>query len=176
MLVRGGPDGTSPILIRRGEVVVYSAYVNVRRKNIWTRTNSLLTDGNDVILRRLTGPTSHSTAGSEYALGKSLLSWRCLTPFWDCCSLPEHEKIEPPGLGKEITYQPMLVLSSADGFNVELDRRQKAEVHLTLSIQESANFFCLCSMSQALWLKARYWTVVHRGDTSERHPSLDDLG
>src|SRR5271170_2827863 len=31
----GGPDGNSPILIRRGEVVVFSSYVNSRRKNIY---------------------------------------------------------------------------------------------------------------------------------------------
>ncbi len=28
----GGPDGSSPILMRRGELVVYSQYVNARRK------------------------------------------------------------------------------------------------------------------------------------------------
>ncbi|KAL2040798.1 hypothetical protein N7G274_006256 [Stereocaulon virgatum] len=31
----GGPDGTAPILVRRGELVVYSQYVNARRKNIY---------------------------------------------------------------------------------------------------------------------------------------------
>lgn len=31
----GGPDGTSPILVRKGEVVVISQYVNSRTKNIW---------------------------------------------------------------------------------------------------------------------------------------------
>jgi cytochrome P450 len=31
----GGPDGNSPILVRRGEVVVFSQYVNSRVKNIY---------------------------------------------------------------------------------------------------------------------------------------------
>jgi cytochrome P450 len=31
----GGPSGDSPILVRRGEVVVYSSYVNARQKNVW---------------------------------------------------------------------------------------------------------------------------------------------
>ena len=32
----GGPDGTSPIIVRKGEVVVISQYVNSRRKNIYS--------------------------------------------------------------------------------------------------------------------------------------------
>ena len=36
MLPRGGgPDGLSPILVRKGELVVFSQYVNSRRKNIY---------------------------------------------------------------------------------------------------------------------------------------------
>jgi hypothetical protein len=31
----GGPDGNSPILVRCGELVVYSQYVNARRKSIY---------------------------------------------------------------------------------------------------------------------------------------------
>ncbi|KAL8780804.1 MAG: hypothetical protein Q9213_006305 [Squamulea squamosa] len=31
----GGPDGSAPILVRRGELVVFSQYVNSRRKNIY---------------------------------------------------------------------------------------------------------------------------------------------
>lgn len=36
MLPRGGgPEGNAPILVRRGELVVFSQYVNARRKNIF---------------------------------------------------------------------------------------------------------------------------------------------
>lgn len=31
----GGPDGLSPILVRKGELVVFSQYVNSRKKNIY---------------------------------------------------------------------------------------------------------------------------------------------
>ena len=31
----GGPDGKAPILVRKGELVVFSQYVNSRRKNIF---------------------------------------------------------------------------------------------------------------------------------------------
>jgi len=31
----GGPDGNSPILVRYGELVVYSQYINARRKSIY---------------------------------------------------------------------------------------------------------------------------------------------
>lgn len=31
----GGPDGNSPILVRRGEVVIFSQYVNSRKKNLY---------------------------------------------------------------------------------------------------------------------------------------------
>ena len=31
----GGPHGSSPILVRKGELVVFSQYVNARRKNIY---------------------------------------------------------------------------------------------------------------------------------------------
>lgn len=31
----GGPDGRSPILVRRGEVVIVSQYVNSRKKNLY---------------------------------------------------------------------------------------------------------------------------------------------
>jgi cytochrome P450 len=31
----GGPDGNSPMLVRKGELVVFSQYVNSRRKNIY---------------------------------------------------------------------------------------------------------------------------------------------
>ncbi|KAL8769469.1 MAG: hypothetical protein Q9209_004530 [Squamulea sp. 1 TL-2023] len=31
----GGPDGSAPVLVRRGELVVFSQYVNSRRKNIY---------------------------------------------------------------------------------------------------------------------------------------------
>lgn len=38
MLPRGGgPNGLSPILVRKGELVVFSQYVNSRRKNIFGR-------------------------------------------------------------------------------------------------------------------------------------------
>ena len=32
----GGPDGKSPILVRKGEIVVFSQYINARRKNIYS--------------------------------------------------------------------------------------------------------------------------------------------
>ena len=31
----GGPDGNSPMLVRKGELVVFSQYVNSRRRNIY---------------------------------------------------------------------------------------------------------------------------------------------
>lgn len=122
----GGPDGSAPILVRRGELVVFSQYVNARRKNIY---------GPDANLFRPErwenrepsnmfgwayfpfngGP--RACLGQDFALMEiSYTIVRLLQAFPGLC-IPTNEKPEVTGAEKQ---RLTLVLSSADGCRVQL--------------------------------------------------------
>ena len=131
MLPRGGgPDGNAPILVRRGELVVFSQYVNSRRKNIYGP------DANDFLPERWEqdpnrfgwayfpfngGP--RACLGQDFALMEvSYTIVRMLQAFSSITLLP-HETNEPPGTERQ---QLTLVLSSAEGCEMNLIRAKRA--------------------------------------------------
>jgi|SRR5271170_5585686 cytochrome P450 len=128
----GGPDGNSPILIRRGEVVVFSSYVNSRRKNIYGP------DANEFRPERWeTGELANigwayfpfnggprTCLGQDFAMMEVSYTLIRLLQEFPIITLPAHEKNEPIGVEKQ---RLTLVLSSADGCKVELDREGKSQ-------------------------------------------------
>lgn len=127
----GGPDGNSPILIRRGEVVVFSSYVNSRCKNIYGP------DANEFRPERWeTGELANigwayfpfnggprTCLGQDFAMMEVSYTLIRLLQEFPIITLPAHEKNEPIGVEKQ---RLTLVLSSADGCKVELDREGKS--------------------------------------------------
>ncbi len=123
----GGPDGTSPILVRRGEVVVYSLYVNARRKNIWGP------DADDFRPERWGQPELTNIGwayfpfsggpriclGQDFALIEVSYTVVRLLQAFPAIALPAGAKDEQIGTEKQ---RLTLVLSSADGCKVELHR------------------------------------------------------
>lgn len=123
----GGPDGTSPILVRKGEVVIFSQYVNSRKPNLYG------SDAYDYRPERwATGELSNIGwayfpfhGGPRTCLGQDfaqmVISYtivRLLLTFEDI-SLPSGEEIEPVGLERQ---KLSLVLASADGCRVHVQR------------------------------------------------------
>ncbi|KAL8819107.1 MAG: hypothetical protein Q9191_007804 [Dirinaria sp. TL-2023a] len=121
----GGPDGSSPILVRRGEVVSFSPYVNSRRKNIY---------GPDADEFRPERWESGSTPeigwayfpfnggpraclGQDFALSEIYYTTVRLLQKFPLMKLPVSEKDEPTGTEKQ---RLTLVLSSTNGCVVEL--------------------------------------------------------
>ena len=125
----GGPDGTAPILVRKGEVVVFSQYVNARRKNIF---------GPDADKFRPERWSEHSDPnpygwayfpfnggpraclGQDFALMEVSYTLVRLLQRFRTIRLPAGEKNEPVGTERQ---RLTLVLSSADGCRVELEKR-----------------------------------------------------
>ena len=124
----GGPDGKSPVLVRRGELISFGQYVNARRKNIWGP------DADDFIPERWEGHETGNPFGWGYfpfhggprtCLGQDFATMevaytiiRMLQTFPQM-ELPHGEKNEKVGTERQ---QLTLVLSSADGCRVELKR------------------------------------------------------
>ena len=121
----GGSTGSSPILVRRGEVVIYSSYVNSRRRNIWGADADLF------VPERWDRPELGAIGwayfpfsggprvclGQDFALMEvSYTVVRLLQAFGNI-SLPPSEEIEPLGTERQ---RLTLVLSSADGCRVQL--------------------------------------------------------
>ena len=125
--VGGGPDGTSPIMVRKGELVVFSSYVNSRRKNIYGP------DADDFRPERWeTGELDNIgwayfpfIGGPRQCLGEDF-AWmeisytivRLLQTF-SVIKLPKGEPIEPVGTERQ---KLTLVLSSADGCRVTVHK------------------------------------------------------
>ena len=129
----GGPDGTAPILVRKGEVVVFSQYVNARRKNIFGP------DADDFRPERWEeqdnsnpygwayfpfngGP--RACLGQDFALMEVSYTIVRLLQAFATIRLPSGEKNEPVGTERQ---RLTLVLSSADGCRVELLKRAKLD-------------------------------------------------
>jgi cytochrome P450 len=128
----GGPDGTSPILVRKGEMVVFSPYVNSRRKNIFGpdaddfRPERWETGGLDNIgwayFPFLGGP--RQCLGEDFALMEVSYTTVRLLQTFPIIQLPEGEPVEPVGSEKQ---KLTLVLSSADGCRVTLRRKKNCD-------------------------------------------------
>ena len=129
----GGPDGTAPILVRKGEVVVFSQYVNARRKNIFGP------DADDFRPERWEeqdnsnpygwayfpfngGP--RACLGQDFALMEVSYTIVRLLQAFATIRLPSGETNEPVGTERQ---RLTLVLSSADGCRVELVKRVKLD-------------------------------------------------
>ena len=124
--VGGGPEGTDPILVRKGELVVFSQYVNSRVKSIYGQ------DANDFRPDRwesdqLTnigwayfpfsgGP--RRCLGEDFALMEISYTIVRLIQATTSMTLPEDEHIGIVGLEKQ---RLTLVLAPADGCRVELN-------------------------------------------------------
>ena len=129
----GGSDGTAPILVRKGEVVVFSQYVNARRKNIF---------GPDADEFRPERWEEHETSspygwayfpfnggpraclGQDFALMEVSYTVVRLLQAFQIIRLPDGEKNERVGSERQ---RLTLVLSSADGCRVELEERSKGK-------------------------------------------------
>ncbi|KAK3297985.1 cytochrome P450 [Chaetomium fimeti] len=119
----GGPDGTSPIMVRKGEVVVFSQYVNSRRKNIFGpdaddfRPERWETGELDKIgwgfFPFIGGP--RQCLGEDFALMEVSYTVVRLLQTFPIIKLPKGEVIEPVGTERQ---KLTLVLSSADGCRV----------------------------------------------------------
>lgn len=123
----GGPDGHSPILVRRGELVVFSQYVNSRRINIFGP------DADEFHPERweeggLAGigwayfPFSggpRQCLGEDFALMEISYTVVRLLQAFRVISLPVGDKIDPVGGERQ---RLTLVLSSADGCRVGIEK------------------------------------------------------
>jgi len=123
----GGPDGNAPILVRKGELVVFSQYVNSRVKSIY---------GADADKFRPERWETGELSGIGYAyfpfhggprqcLGENFaimeVSYTIVRMIQACpvIELPKGEMVEPVGSERQILT---LVLSSADGCRVRMKR------------------------------------------------------
>ena len=124
----GGPDGQSPILVRKGEVVVFSQYVNSRKLNIygpdaydfrperWERDE--LANIGWAYFPFNGGP--RQCLGEDFALMEVSYTIVRLLQASSVVALPEGEKVEPVGTERQ---RLTLVLSSADGCRVKIERK-----------------------------------------------------
>lgn len=123
----GGPDGNCPIMVRKGELVVFSSYVNSRRKNIFGPDaeefrperweTGELADVGWAIFPFNGGP--RQCLGQDFALMEASFTVVRLLQTFPVIKLPEGEVIEPVGTERQ---KLTLVLSSADGCRVSLKR------------------------------------------------------
>ncbi|KAI9888868.1 MAG: hypothetical protein M1814_006218 [Vezdaea aestivalis] len=125
--VGGGPNGDCPILVRRGELVVFSQYVNSRTRNIWGQ------DARDFRPERWEAQEMKTigwgffpfNGGPRVCLGQDFammeISYTIIRLLQACPSLqlPKDEPVKEVGMEKQ---RLTLVLLSADGCRVDLDR------------------------------------------------------
>ncbi|KAK0750308.1 cytochrome P450 [Schizothecium vesticola] len=122
-----GPDGNCPIMVRKGEMVVFSSYVNSRRKNIFGPDaeefrperweTGELADVGWAHFPFNGGPRQY--LGQDFALMEASFTVIRLLQTFPLIKLPEGEVIEPVGTERQ---KLTLVLSSADGCRVSLQR------------------------------------------------------
>ncbi|KAG8413799.1 hypothetical protein J3459_012483 [Metarhizium acridum] len=125
--VGGGSDGRRPILVRKGEVVVFSQYVDSRKKNIYGQ------DANDFRPERWeTGELSNigwayfpfsggprQCLGEDFAVMEVSYTIVRLLQEYSVIKLPPGEADEPVGMERQTLT---LVLSIADGCRVDIAR------------------------------------------------------
>lgn len=122
----GGPDGGSPILVKAGELVVFSQYVNSRMKSIYGEDAEAfrperwetgeLSDIGWAYFPFHGGP--RQCLGEDFALMEVSYTLVRLLQAFPTIKLPEGETIEPVGAERQ---RLTLVLSSADGCQVEVN-------------------------------------------------------
>ncbi|KIW00620.1 uncharacterized protein PV09_07816 [Verruconis gallopava] len=123
----GGPDGTSPILVRKGEMVVFSQYVNCRMLSLYGKDaysfrperweTGELTNIGWAYFPFNGGP--RQCLGEDFALMQlSYTIIRILQAIPEI-KMPEGEKWEAVGTERQ---RLTLVLSSADGCRVKISR------------------------------------------------------
>lgn len=123
----GGREGDSPILVRKGELVVFSQYVNSRKQNIYGP------DADAFRPERWEGPElanigwayfpfnggPRQCLGEDFALMEVFYTIvRLLKILW--IALPANDRNDPVGSERQ---RLTLVLSSADGCRVFVRRR-----------------------------------------------------
>lgn len=121
----GGPDGTSPMLVRKGELVVFSQYVNSRRKNIYGEDaenfrperweSGELSSVGWAYFPFNGGP--RQCLGEDFALMEVSFTVVRLLQTYRGISLPEGDVDEAIGTERQ---RLTLVLSSADGCRVDI--------------------------------------------------------
>ena len=120
--VGGGVDGYAPILVRRGELGVFSQYVNARRKNIYG------VDADEFLPGRWEGDQNkfgwayfpfnggpRTCLGQDFALMQVSYTIVRLLQAFPNLALPLDEPNEAPGTENQ---RLTLVLSSANGCKV----------------------------------------------------------
>jgi len=125
----GGSDGQHPILVRKGELVVFSQYVNSRVNSIYgqdaDRFRPERWEGKE--LAKIGWAYFPFNGGPRQCLGEDFalmeVSYTVVRLLQACSkiALPDNEVNEPPGTERQTLT---LVLSSADGCRVQLVRRQ----------------------------------------------------
>jgi len=124
----GGPDGHSPILVRKGKVVMFSQYINSRRQNIYG------SNADDFQPKRWEGEELANISwayfpfngrprqclGEDFALMEVSYTIIRIIQASSLILFPEGEKIER--IGSERQWLT-LVLSNADGCRVTIERR-----------------------------------------------------
>jgi cytochrome P450 len=124
----GGPDGLSPILVRKGELVVFSPYVNSRVKSIYGQA------ANDFVPERWESDELANIAwayfpfsggprrclGEDFALMEISYTIVRLLRVSESIELPNGEENEPIGSERQ---RLSLVLAPADGCRVKLQLR-----------------------------------------------------
>ncbi|OAQ58804.1 n-alkane-inducible cytochrome P450 [Pochonia chlamydosporia 170] len=123
----GGPNGDRPIMVRKGELVVFSQYVNSRRKNIYGddanqfrherwETGELASVG-WAYFPFNGGP--RQCLGQDFALMEVCYTVVRLLQAYSTIKLPLDEPNEPVGTEKQTLT---LVLSSRNGCKVEVEK------------------------------------------------------
>lgn len=125
--VGGGADGKSPMLVRKGEVVCYSPYVNARRKSLYGPDCDLFRPE-----RWENGEMSNigwsyfpfnggprQCLGEDFAIMEVSYTIVRLLQAYKVIEMPPNEIIEPVGTEKQ---RMTLVLTSVDGCRVRLHR------------------------------------------------------
>jgi len=123
----GGPDGKHPILVRKGELVVFSQYVNARIKSIYGPDAAVFQPGRweGEELAKIGWGYFPFNGGPRQCLGEDFalmeVSYTILRLLQACPSitLPDDEANQPVGAEKQSLT---LVLSSADGCRVNILR------------------------------------------------------
>lgn len=123
----GGPDGESPIMVRKGEMVVFSQYVNSRKKNIFGPDadnfrperweTGELDDIGWAYFPFIGGP--RKCLGEDFAIMEVSYTVVRLLQTFPIIYLPTGEPNEPVGTERQVLT---LVLSSADGCKVSVKR------------------------------------------------------
>lgn len=126
----GGPEGNHPILVRKGEMVVFSQYVNSRVKNIFGedaaefRPERWETGEMENIgwahFPFIGGP--RLCLGQDFALMEVSYTIVRLLRAYEVIVIPPGEKVEPTGSERQALS---LVLTPAEGCRVAMEKANK---------------------------------------------------